>query len=97
LWTLGAYDVVLLLEAPDDETMSAFMLKNWFNGKRLDRTMRAFPKDEMAKILAKDQIGNSAPSKAKSGDFLKSALTSCADPLGNLDYVIRRLDALSTA
>ena len=26
-WTMGAYDVVVLLEAPDDETMSAFTLK----------------------------------------------------------------------
>ncbi len=26
-WTMGAYDAVVLFEAPDDETMSAFMLK----------------------------------------------------------------------
>jgi uncharacterized protein with GYD domain len=26
-WTMGAYDVVVLLDAPDDETMSAFALK----------------------------------------------------------------------
>jgi uncharacterized protein with GYD domain len=26
-WTMGAYDVVLLLEAPNDETVSAFSLK----------------------------------------------------------------------
>jgi len=26
-WTMGAYDVVVVLEAPDDETMSAFALK----------------------------------------------------------------------
>ena len=26
-WTMGAYSVVVLLEAPDDETMTAFALK----------------------------------------------------------------------
>jgi uncharacterized protein with GYD domain len=26
-WTMGAYDVVVLLDAPDDETMTAFALK----------------------------------------------------------------------
>src|SRR5262249_23635213 len=27
-WTMGAYDAVVVFDAPDDETMSAFMLKN---------------------------------------------------------------------
>ena len=26
-WTMGAYDAVVIVEAPDDETMSAFILK----------------------------------------------------------------------
>ena len=26
-WTMGAYDAVVIFEAPDDETMSAFALK----------------------------------------------------------------------
>jgi uncharacterized protein with GYD domain len=26
-WTMGAYDAVVVFDAPDDETMSAFMLK----------------------------------------------------------------------
>jgi len=26
-WTLGPYDIVLVLEAPDDETLTAFTLK----------------------------------------------------------------------
>jgi uncharacterized protein with GYD domain len=26
-WTMGAYDVVLLLDSPDDETMTAFALR----------------------------------------------------------------------
>jgi uncharacterized protein with GYD domain len=29
-WTMGAYDAVVIMEAPDDETMSAFALKGGF-------------------------------------------------------------------
>jgi uncharacterized protein with GYD domain len=53
LWTMGAYDVVVLLEAPDDETMSAFTLKIGSMGSVKTHTMRAFTTDEMEKILAK--------------------------------------------
>ena len=53
LWTMGAYDVVVLLEAPDDETMSAFTLKIGSMGSVKTHTMRAFTKDDMEKILAK--------------------------------------------
>jgi uncharacterized protein with GYD domain len=52
-WTMGAYDVVVLLEAPDDETMSAFTLKIGSMGSVKTHTMRAFTKDEMEKLLAK--------------------------------------------
>jgi uncharacterized protein with GYD domain len=53
LWTMGAYDVVVLLEAPDDETMSAFTLKIGSMGSVKTHTMRAFTADEMEKILGK--------------------------------------------
>jgi uncharacterized protein with GYD domain len=52
-WTLGAYDVVLLVDAPDDETMTAFMLKVGSLGNVKTATMRAFGKEEMEGILAK--------------------------------------------
>lgn len=52
-WTMGAYDVVVLLEAPDDETISAFTLKIGSMGSVKTHTMRAFTKDEMDNILAK--------------------------------------------
>jgi uncharacterized protein with GYD domain len=52
-WTLGAYDVVLLVDAPDDETMTAFMLKVGSLGNVKTETMRAFRKEEMEGILAK--------------------------------------------
>jgi len=53
LWTMGEYDVVVLLEAPNDEIMSAFTLKIGSMGSVKTHTMRAFTKDEMESILAK--------------------------------------------
>src|SRR5437660_8526949 len=52
-WTMGAYDVVLLLDAPDDETISAFSLKVGSLGNVKSQTMRAFRREEMESILAK--------------------------------------------
>ena len=46
-WTMGAYDVVLLLEAPNDETASAFSLKIGTLGNVKSQTMRAFSRKEM--------------------------------------------------
>jgi len=42
-----------VLEAPEDETMGAFTLRIGSMGSVKTHTMRAFPKDEMEKILAK--------------------------------------------
>jgi len=52
-WTMGAYGVVLLLDAPDDETVSAFSLKIGSLGNVKSQTMRAFRREEMENILAK--------------------------------------------
>ena len=54
-WTMGAYDVVLLLEAPNDETVSAFSLKIGALGNVKSQTMRAFSRKEMEGILAKNK------------------------------------------
>ncbi len=53
LWTMGAYDLVVLLDAPDDETVSAFSLKIASLGNSKTHTMRAFRREEMEKLLAK--------------------------------------------
>jgi uncharacterized protein with GYD domain len=53
LWTMGAYDVVLLLEAPDDETLTAFALKLASQGNVKTQTLRAFSREQMERILAK--------------------------------------------
>ncbi|MGB9475108.1 MAG: GYD domain-containing protein [Candidatus Udaeobacter sp.] len=52
-WTMGAYDAVVVFDAPDDETMSAFMLKIGSLGNVKSHTMRAFRRNEMEKVLAK--------------------------------------------
>ena len=52
-WTLGAYDVVALFEAPDDETMTAFSLSVAKVGNVKTQTLRAFSPKDMAGILAK--------------------------------------------
>jgi uncharacterized protein with GYD domain len=52
-WTMGAYDWVVIIEAPDDETVSAFMLKVGSLGNVRGQTLRAFRQNEMESILAK--------------------------------------------
>jgi uncharacterized protein with GYD domain len=52
-WTLGAYDLVALLDFPDDETATAFALALSSQGNVRTTTMRAYEETEMAAILAK--------------------------------------------
>ena len=52
-WTMGTYDVVFLLDAPNDETVSAFSLKIGSLGNVKSQTMRAFRVEEMESLLAK--------------------------------------------
>ena len=52
-WTLGAYDVVAVFEAPDDETMTAFSLSVAKVGNVKTQTLRAFSSKDMAGILGK--------------------------------------------
>ena len=52
-WTMGTYDAVVIFEAPDDETMSAFILKVGSLGNVTGQTLRAFRRNEMEGILAK--------------------------------------------
>src|SRR4051812_22092264 len=53
LWTLGQYDLVLVAEAPDDESMTALMLKLGSLGNVKSQTLRAFTSSEMESILKK--------------------------------------------
>ena len=50
-WTIGAYDIVLVLEAPDDETIAAVMLGLGSIGNVKSQTLRGFNSDEMREII----------------------------------------------
>ena len=52
-WTLGKYDLVAIIEAPDDISATAFALAIGSAGNVRMQTMRAFTKDEMSGILGK--------------------------------------------
>lgn len=52
-WTLGAYDLVVELEADNDEAMTAFGLALGSQGNVRTQTLRAFSADEMNAMLGK--------------------------------------------
>lgn len=52
-WTLGHYDVVLTMEAPDDETATALMMKVGALGNLTSQTLRAFTESEIAAIVSR--------------------------------------------
>lgn len=53
LWTLGAYDLTMVAEAPDDETMTAYALSLASLGNVKTCTMRAYRAREVTAILGK--------------------------------------------
>ena len=52
-WTLGRFDGVLILDAPDEETVTALLLQISSLGNVKTQTARAYKAPEMEKILAK--------------------------------------------
>lgn len=52
-WTSGHYDLVAMIEAPDDESASAFGLSIGAAGNIRTEMLHAFSKDEMNAILAR--------------------------------------------
>lgn len=52
-WTLGLYDVVATMEAPNDETAAAIMMKAGSLGNVKSQTLRAFTENEIGSVLAK--------------------------------------------
>ncbi len=52
-WTLGQYDLVAIIEAPDDQAATAFALAVASAGNIRMQTLRAFSRDEMNAILGK--------------------------------------------
>jgi uncharacterized protein with GYD domain len=52
-WTLGQYDVVCVLEAADEASLTAFNLATAAQGNVRSQSLRAFNAAEMDKVLAK--------------------------------------------
>jgi uncharacterized protein with GYD domain len=52
-WTQGPYDLIAIIEAPDDESIAAAMLGVAAHGSSRTTTLRAFDRDEYERILAK--------------------------------------------
>jgi uncharacterized protein with GYD domain len=52
-WTVGPYDVIYILEAPDDESAAAFLLE--VGSRRVVRTttLRAYDREEMSSIVGR--------------------------------------------
>jgi uncharacterized protein with GYD domain len=50
-WTVGPYDLVVVLEAPDDESLTAFLLEVGSAGNVRSTTLRAYNREEMSGII----------------------------------------------
>ena len=50
-WTVGPYDIVAILDAPDDESVTAVMLELGSGGNLRTTTLRAYDREEMSDIL----------------------------------------------
>ena len=51
-WTLGHYDVVLTMEAPDDEAAASLLMKVGSLGNLKSQTLRAFTEAEINSIVS---------------------------------------------
>lgn len=52
-WTLGQYDVVTVIEAPDDETVMAVLLAIGSQGNIRTTTLRGLDADEFQSVIDK--------------------------------------------
>ena len=52
-WTMGNYDVVVVAESPDEESMASVLFALGRLGKLTTQTLRGFSVDETEKIIGK--------------------------------------------
>ena len=50
-WTVGPYDIVGVAEAPDDESITAFLLELASAGNLRTTTLRAYDREELSGVL----------------------------------------------
>ena len=53
IWTAGPYDIVVVVDAPDDETVAAVNMALASTGNLRSVTMRGFTETEMEGVIAK--------------------------------------------
>jgi uncharacterized protein with GYD domain len=53
LWTLGHYDVIVTMEAPNDEDAAALMMKVGALGNLKSQTLRAFSEQEVERFVSR--------------------------------------------
>ncbi len=52
-WTMGAHDLVVIFDAPDDAAMTALAMTIAASGNVRSETMRAFTRDELNGVIGK--------------------------------------------
>jgi len=52
-WTVGHYDIMAIIEGPDDETITSVLLSLGAQGNVRTETLRAFSAEEMSGIISK--------------------------------------------
>ena len=52
-WTVGPYDIVTIVEAPDDESVTAMLLELGSGGNLRTTTLRAYGSEEMSGIISR--------------------------------------------
>ena len=50
-WTVGPYDIVTVVRAPDDESVTAMLLELGSAGNLRTTTLRAYDRDQMSGII----------------------------------------------
>ena len=50
-WTVGSYDIVVIAEAADEESITAFLLELASAGNLRTTTLRAYDREEMSGII----------------------------------------------
>jgi uncharacterized protein with GYD domain len=56
-WTVGPYDIIAILEAPDEESATALLLEDASEGNIRTTTLRAYNREEMRGII--ERLGSS--------------------------------------
>jgi uncharacterized protein with GYD domain len=68
VWTMGEYDFITVLEAPDDETAAVLVLQVAAVGNVRTKTMRAFDADQMSDIIAEQAKADGWPGAGRPAD-----------------------------